>query len=117
MAIYDEKHTDHHNDHSTPTYVFIRVYAALMVLLLTTVGAAGLDLTRDLPLHIPGMNVVVMLAIAIVKASLVVLYFMEVKKGTKLTWLWAATGFVWVVLLFMTFGDYFTRGWQTVLGW
>ena len=117
MAIFDEKHTDHHLDHSTPNYVFFRVYAALMVFLITTVLAAGVDLTRDLPIHIPGMNVIVMLAIAIIKASLVVLYFMEVKKGTRLTWLWAATGFVWVVLLFITLTDYFTRGWQTVLGW
>ena len=115
MAIYDEKHTDHHLDHSTPNIVFFRVYAALMVFLMTTVLAAGADLTRLT--HIPGANVIVMLLIAIIKASLVVLYFMEVKKGTRLTWLWAATGFVWVVLLFITLTDYFTRGWQTVLGW
>jgi len=115
MTVYDEKHTDHHNDHSTPNYVFYRVYGALMVFLITTVLAAGVDLTRYT--HIPGANVIVMLAIAIIKASLVVLYFMEVKKGTRLTWLWAGTGFVWVVLLFITLTDYFTRGWQTVLGW
>ena len=115
MTTYDEKHTDHHLDHSTPNYVFFRVYAILMVFLMTTVLAAGADLTRLT--HIPGANVIVMLLIAIIKASLVVLYFMEVKKGTKLTWLWAATGFVWVVLLFITLTDYFTRGWQTVLGW
>ena len=104
------------HDHSTPTIVFLKVFALLLIFLFTTVAAAGLDLTKDLPVHIPGMNVIVMLLIATVKASLVVLYFMEVKKGTKLTWLWAATGFVWVLLLFLIIGDYATRGF-TVAGW
>ena len=117
MASNQSVEAQSHHDHSTPTYVFLRVYGLLLVFLFTTVLAAGVDLKDDLPIHIPGANVIVMLGIAITKAALVVLYFMEVKKGTKLTWLWAGTGFVWVVLLFITLTDYFTRGWQTVLGW
>ena len=110
-------HDEHGGHHVTPVAVYLKVFAALMVLLGITVAAAFIDLTAVLPIHIRGINILVMLAIAIIKATLVVLYFMEVKKGTKLTWLWAAAGFIWFPLMFMILGDYLTRNWITVLGW
>ena len=112
----------HHDDHGgghhiTPAIVYWKVFGGLMFLLAITVIAAFYDLTEVLPIHIRGINILVMLAIAIVKATLVVLYFMEVKKGTKLTWVWAAAGFIWFPLMFAILGDYLTRNWITVLGW
>ena len=112
----------HHDDHGsghhvTPIWIYVKIFIALLVLLFITVGAAFFDLTEILPIHIRGINILVMLAIAIVKATLVVLYFMEVKKGTKLTWVWAAAGFIWFPLMFAILGDYLTRNWITVLGW
>ena len=48
---------------------------------------------------------------------MVVLIFMNVRNGTRLQWLWASAGFVWLLLLFITVGDYLTRGWGKVHGW
>jgi cytochrome c oxidase subunit 4 len=53
-----------------------------------------------------------MLLIASVKALLVVLFFMHVRWSTRLTWVVAASGFVWLIILFgLTMTDYLTRGW------
>jgi cytochrome c oxidase subunit 4 len=55
---------------------------------------------------------VVMLASANAKATLVVLFFMHVRWGTRLTWVIAASGFFWLLILFgLTMQDYLTRGW------
>ena len=46
------------------------------------------------------------------KATLVILFFMGVRHNTPLTKVVAASGFVWLIVLFgMTMGDYLTRGW------
>jgi cytochrome c oxidase subunit 4 len=88
------------------------VYVALLVLLVATVGAASL------PGHHTLLNNVIALTIAVVKAVLVMLYFMHVRYSTRLTWLWAAAGFFWLVIMFiLTLGDYFTRHWVPVIGW
>ncbi len=48
---------------------------------------------------------------------LVILFFMGVKYNTKLTQVVAASGFVWLIILFgITMGDYLTRGWLGVPG-
>ena len=57
------------------------------------------------------MNIPIALAIAVTKATLVVLFFMGVKYGTKLTMLWASVGFIWFLLMFGTLGDYVSRNW------
>ena len=58
------------------------------------------------------LNNVVMLAIACTKALLVILFFMHVRWSTRLTWVVAASGFVWLLILFgITMTDYLTRGW------
>ena len=55
------------------------------------------------------LNNPIAMAIAVVKATLVVLFFMQVKYSSRLTWLWAGLGFVWLIFLFSTIGDYLTR--------
>ena len=78
----------------------------MMSLALTGVGVAYFDLGP--------FNMVVMISIAVVKAVLVVLYFMHVRYGTHLTWVFAGAGFVWLaIMLVLTMQDYFTRGWLT----
>ena len=58
------------------------------------------------------LNNIVMLLIASVKALLVILFFMHVRWSTRLTWVVAASGFVWLIILFgLTMTDYLTRGW------
>ncbi len=112
------QHAEHAHDdsahHVLPASVYYRIFAVLMVFLMLTVTAAYTDLTKLT--HIPGLNIIVMLSIAIIKASCVVMVFMNVKYGTKLTWLWAAAGFVWVVNMFAILMDYFTRNWGA-FGW
>ena len=46
------------------------------------------------------------------KALLVMLFFMHVRWSTRLTWVVAASGFFWLLILFgFTMADYLTRGW------
>lgn len=84
--------------------MYYAVFAALMIGTALTVGAAFIDLGA--------MNNVVMLGIAMTKATLVILYFMHVRWSTRLTWVVAASGFFWLLILFgLTMQDYLTRGW------
>ncbi len=46
------------------------------------------------------LNTPIALAIAVTKATIVVLYFMHVRWGSKLTWIFAAAGFLWILILF-----------------
>ena len=71
-----------------------------------TVQAAFLDLGA--------FNTPIALAIAVTKATLVVLYFMHVKYSPRLTRLVVIGSVFWLaILLVMTFGDYVTRVWRT----
>lgn len=105
-------HSSHGHVHIVPIPVYLRVYGLLVLLLFITVGAAYL--------HIPVaiISIGIMLTVAIVKAVLVILYFMHVRYGTKLTWIWAAAGFVWLLLLFGVIMDYISRDWGgQPVGW
>ena len=84
--------------------MYYMVFLALIVGTFLTVAVAKFDLGP--------LNNVVMLAIAITKALLVILYFMHVRWGTRLTWVVAGSGFFWLLILFgITMTDYMTRGW------
>ena len=57
-------------------------------------------------------NVIVALAIAIIKALLVALFFMHIKGSSRLLHLAATVGVIWLlIMLSLTLTDYFTRGW------
>jgi len=59
------------------------------------------------------MNNVMMLTIACIKALLVILFFMHVRWSTRLTWVVAASGFFWLLIMFtITMSDYLSRGWM-----
>jgi len=84
--------------------MYYAVFAALIVGTALTVAVAFVDLGA--------MNNVLMLGIAMTKALLVILFFMHVRWSTRLTWVVAASGFVWLLILFgLTMTDYLTRGW------
>jgi cytochrome c oxidase subunit 4 len=90
--------------HVAPKSMYYTVFGALIVGTALTVGAAEVDLGA--------LNNVVMLAIACTKALLVILFFMHVRWSSRLTWVVAASGFVWLLILFgITMTDYLTRGW------
>ena len=92
---------------SIPTYLVI--YGILMGLLLLTVGAALLDLGP--------FQFAAAMTIAIIKAVLIVLYFMHVRYSERLTWVFSGASFVWLLLLIVfTLNDYLTRGWLNIDG-
>ena len=86
--------------------VYIVIFLALMLGTALTVMAAFYDF--------PGpLNAVVALTIAVVKATLVVLYFMHVRYSGRLIWLVIIASLLWLAILFaITFSDYWTRTWQ-----
>jgi cytochrome c oxidase subunit 4 len=90
--------------HIVPPRVYYLIFGSLMVLTLLTVGVAFIDLRI--------FNTIVALTIAVVKATLVVLFFMHVKYSTRLTWVVAGSAVVWLAIMFaITFADYLSRGW------
>jgi cytochrome c oxidase subunit IV len=92
-----------------PRRVYYSVYAILLGLVLLTWGLSYLHLSHPL-------SVSVALTIAIVKALLVVLFFMHVRYSSWLTWVFVGAGIAWIGhILILTMSDYLTRG--TVPGW
>ena len=93
-----------HSD--APLRMYYVIFAWLMGLLLLTVIVSLIPFDKFLP----GLNVIIALIIAIVKAVLVVLFFMHVKDASKLTWAFASAAFLWLaIMLALTFNDYLTR--------
>ncbi len=93
--------------HIAPKGLYVTIFAALMVLTALTVGAAFVNLGA--------FSFSVALAIAIIKAVLVILIFMGVRYSTRLTWVVIGTGFFFLLILFaLTLSDYVTRGWSTL---
>jgi len=96
---------EHEHEHIVPRSLYYAVFAALMVLTAVTVGAAFIDLGA--------LNVGVALGIAVVKAALVVLFFMHVKYSSRLVQLVVLASIFWLLILFLvTLSDYVTRGWM-----
>lgn len=108
---------DHHEHYIVPTKTYVGTLLGLTVLMLLTVGAYYVDIPGFGPISGTIMNQTFALVIAVTKAALVVFIFMGVKWGTKLTRMWAATGFVWFFLLFLILIDYPMRAFETVQGW
>jgi cytochrome c oxidase subunit 4 len=92
--------------HIVPARTYYVIFAALMVFTLITVVVAYFDLGP--------LNAIAALTIAVVKATLVVLFFMHVKYSTRLTWAVVVGSVFWLgILLALTFSDYLTRSWRT----
>ena len=90
--------------HVAPKSLYFLIFGALMVGTVLTVLVAKFDLGP--------LNNIVMLTVACAKALLVVLYFMHVRWSTRLTWVVAGSGFVWLIIMFgLTMSDYMSRGW------
>ena len=92
---------------SNGAHIGVRTYLVVFIILLAltalTTAAAFIDLGR-------GLNNVAALTIAIVKALLVILYFMHVRYSDRFTWVVAAAGFFWLLLLIGgTMDDLVTR--------
>jgi len=79
------------------------VLGGLLVLMVLTILAAKV--------HIGAwQNLVIALAIAFCKMSLIIAFFMHVKYSSRLTQVFALSGFFWLVIFFvLLFDDYLAR--------
>jgi cytochrome c oxidase subunit 4 len=103
-------HSDHLGKHHVvPKRVYFGVFFTLIVLTWVTAYVSTIDLGR--------WNIFVALAIAVCKASLVVLFFMHVWYSTRLTKMIVMSSIFWLfLLLFITMSDIWTRNWMGVPG-
>jgi cytochrome c oxidase subunit 4 len=89
-----------------------RVYIIIFLALMLGTGLTVLAAFRDFP---GPLNAVVALTIAVVKATLVILYFMHVRYSSRLIWLIIAAALFWLAIMFaLTISDYWTRSWLAV---
>src|SRR5881398_3059645 len=105
------KDYDEHHEEVDPLRAYIAVFIALMVLLVLTVGAYYIPFEKIPPKGtFDFMNTVIALTIATTKALLVMLVFMHLRHATRLTWVIASAGFIWLfIMISFTFADYLSR--------
>ena len=102
----DQQYNVHHSHQS----LYVKIFAALMVLLALTLGAALVPLPGSL-------NLIVAMSIAVAKAALVILFFMHFKDSDTLTWLVGGGTLVWFgIMIMLTMTDYMSRDWISMLG-
>jgi cytochrome c oxidase subunit 4 len=104
MSTYQFAEHEEYEEHVVPKSLYLTIFGALMVLTFITVAVAFVDLGN--------MNVAVAMVVAVIKATLVVLFFMHVKYASLTTKLVVISSMVWLgFLFFITLSDYLTRGW------
>ncbi len=103
-----QPHEDEYT-HVVPASLYVGIWAALMLLTLTTVLVSFLELGP--------FNIVAALLIATIKGSLVVLFFMHLRYSPKLTMVAVIAALFWLFIMFsLTMTDYLSRGWATFAG-
>jgi cytochrome c oxidase subunit 4 len=96
-------------EHIVKPTTYFAVFGALILLTALTVGLSRLELTET-------WHTIFGLSIAVTKATLVILFFMHVFWSTRLTWLVAVSGILWLgILILYTLNDYATRDWSSTL--
>jgi cytochrome c oxidase subunit 4 len=91
------------SDAIIPVRTYVLVFLGLIMLTITTTAVAFVDLGGQ-------WNTAAALAIAVIKALLVILFFMHVLYSRPLTWVFVSAGFFWLLILFtLTLADYFMR--------
>lgn len=90
--------------HVSSLAMYFGVFIALMILTAITVAVSRVDMGA--------FNTPVAMAIAVLKAALVILFFMHVIHSTRLTWVVILSSFLILgILLVLFFTDYLTRPW------
>jgi cytochrome c oxidase subunit IV len=93
--------SDHTHSHPTP-----KLYLVILTALVIGTCATWWIAFKDLGIW----NPVVALTIAVIKATLVVLFFMHVYYSSKLTKLTISAGVFWLLIMItMSLSDYLTR--------
>jgi cytochrome c oxidase subunit 4 len=92
-------------EHAPRPPAYFVVFACLIALTLLTVAASFQELGT--------WHTAVGVAIGVVKALLVVLFFMHLWGSPRLSWLAIGAGLFWLgILLALTLSDYLTRKWS-----
>jgi cytochrome c oxidase subunit 4 len=92
-------------EHIVKPKTYTLVFLALMALTAITVGVSRLPIGGE-------WHMVIGLTIAVAKALLVILFFMHVIYSSRLTWLVALGGLLWLaILIVLTMNDYLARSW------
>ena len=90
------------SDHIVSVKTYTAIFATLLVLLGITIGAAYINMGP--------FNIVIAISIAVVKGLLIILYFMHVRYSSRLTMLFAAAAFFWLLILIgLLLTDYIPR--------
>ncbi len=99
------------SEHIVEKKIYYKVFGVLMALLGATVAIAYI--------HLGKLNVIAALTIAVIKAVLIILYFMHVRYSSRLLWIFVGAGFFWLGILFaLAYSDFLTRGWLPLpTGW
>lgn len=107
MAEQHAHHEEHHEgEHHLGIPAYLGVFAILMVLTILTYAVALIDLDH----LFRGLNTFVALGIALIKAALVVLFFMHVKFSSRLVKFSIVAGLFWLGIMFvLTLSDYNSR--------
>lgn len=104
------EHANEHEHHGDSLGTYLAVFAALMILLVVTVVVSFFHLGN-------AINPAVAMAIAIVKAALVIIFFMHVRHQTHLVWVFAGGSFFFLaILLYFVMSDVMTRDWRDAEG-
>jgi cytochrome c oxidase subunit 4 len=102
----DSTSVQHPHVHGPTLKTFISVWVALLVFTGLTVFVASFDLGA--------LSAPIALIIATIKATIVVLFFMEIKYQTKMTKTVLLSAFFFLALLLcLTMSDYISRAWNT----
>ncbi len=101
--------------HIASRNLYLRVFVGLLCLTALTTYAATVNLDQLVGIKSIPLNTVVALAIAVAKASLVVLFFMHIRWSSPLIRLVVVAGvFFFAILITLTASDIFTRNWTPV---
>jgi cytochrome c oxidase subunit 4 len=93
-----------------PVKVYVTVFCALLALTVTTVAVARFDLGE--------FNFVAAMTIAVIKGTLVAMFFMDLRRAASLTRLIACAGLFWLaILLVLVMSDYGSRNWPRGPSW
>ncbi len=100
----DQKEMEEAAHHVVSPAIYVIVFVSLLVFTALTVGASYIEMGI--------FNPIAAIAIACIKAVIVVLFFMHVKYSSKLTKLTVFAGiFTFLTLIGMTLADYISRAW------
>jgi len=99
------------SEHIIEKKIYYTVFGSLMALLGATLAIAYI--------HLGKLNMVAALSIAVIKAVLIILYFMHVRYSSRLLWIFVCAGFFWLGIMFaLSFSDFLTRAWLPLpTGW